>query len=130
MTIYQGVTLGGTGKERGKRHPTLGNNVVVSAGAKVLGSITIGNNVIIGAGAVVIKPVPDDCTVVGIPGRIVRVKGERVLSDEEHRMNLPDPVNEILNTCNYKIDMLEKELASLKQELKEKKEIGRQDKTK
>jgi len=130
VTIYQGVTLGGTGKERGKRHPTLGNNVVVSAGAKVLGSITIGNNVIIGAGAVVVKPVPDDCTVVGIPGRIVRVKGERVLSDEEHRMNLPDPVNEILNTCNYKIDILEKELASLKQELKEKKEIGQQDKNK
>jgi serine O-acetyltransferase len=130
VTIYQGVTLGGTGKERGKRHPTLGNNVVVSAGAKVLGSITIGNNVIIGAGAVVVKPVPDDCTVVGVPGRIVRVKGERVLSDEEHRMNLPDPVNEILNTCNYKIDMLEKELASLKQELKEKKETGKQDKNK
>src|SRR5450756_2727854 len=63
--LYQGVTLGGTGKERGKRHPTLGNNIIVSAGAKVLGSITIGNDVIIGAGAVVINPVPDNCTVVG-----------------------------------------------------------------
>lgn len=119
VTIYQGVTLGGTGKERGKRHPTLGNNVIVSAGAKVLGSITIGNNVIIGAGAVVIKPVPDNCTVVGIPGRIVKVKGERVLSDEEHRMNLPDPVNEILNTYNYKLGELEKELAGMKKEIKE-----------
>jgi len=117
VTIFQGVTLGGTGKERGKRHPTIGNNVVISAGAKVLGSITIGNNVIIGAGAVVIKPVPDDCTVVGIPGRIVKVKGERVLSDEDHRMHLPDPVNEILNTCNLKIEQLEKELGNLKNEI-------------
>jgi len=117
VTIFQGVTLGGTGKERGKRHPTIGNNVVISAGAKILGSITIGNNVIVGAGAVVIKPVPDDCTVVGIPGRIVRVKGERVLSDEEHRMHLPDPVNDILSTCNFKIEQLEKELADLKNEL-------------
>jgi len=114
VTIFQGVTLGGTGKERGKRHPTIGNNVVISAGAKVLGSITVGNNVIIGAGAVVIKPVPDDCTVVGVPGRIVSIKGEKVLSDEFHRMNLPDPVNEILNTCNLKIDNLEKEIEKLK----------------
>ncbi|MBM3712419.1 MAG: serine O-acetyltransferase [Actinobacteria bacterium] len=114
VTIFQGVTLGGTGKERGKRHPTIGNNVVISAGAKVLGSITVGNNVIIGAGAVVIKPVPDDCTAVGVPGRIVSIKGEKVLSDEFHRMNLPDPVNEILNTCNLKIDNLEKEIEKLK----------------
>jgi serine O-acetyltransferase len=74
--------------------------------------------------------VPDDCTVVGIPGRIVRVKGERVLSDEEHRMNLPDPVSEILNTCNYRINILEKELAGIKQELKEKKETEQRDKNK
>ena len=67
----------------------------------------------------VIKPVPDNCTVVGIPGRIVKVKGERVLSDEEHRMNLPDPVNEILNTYNYKLGELEKELAGMKKEIKE-----------
>lgn len=114
VTLYQGVTLGGTGKERGKRHPTIGNNVVVSAGAKVLGSITIGNNVIIGAGAVVINSVPDDCTVVGVPGRIVRIKGEKVLSDEYHHMNLPDPVNEILNTCSMRIENLEKEIGKLK----------------
>jgi serine O-acetyltransferase len=117
VTIYQGVTLGGTGKERGKRHPTIGNNVVISAGAKVLGSITIGNNVIIGAGAVVIKPVPDDCTVVGVPGRIVSIRGEKVLSDEFHRMNLPDPVSEILSTCNLKIDKLEKEIQKIKDQL-------------
>ncbi len=116
VTLFQGVTLGGTGKERGKRHPTIGNNVVISAGAKVLGSITIGNNVIIGAGAVVINSVPDDCTVVGVPGRIVKIKGEKVLSDEFHRMNLPDPVNEILNTCNLKIENLEKELKKIKEE--------------
>lgn len=117
VTLFQGVTLGGTGKERGKRHPTIGNNVVISAGAKVLGSITIGNNVIIGAGAVVINSVPDDCTVVGVPGRIVKIKGEKVLSDEFHRMNLPDPVNEILNTCSLKIENLEKELKKIKEEL-------------
>ena len=117
VTIYQGVTLGGTGKERGKRHPTIGNNVVISAGAKVLGSITIGNNVIIGAGSVVIKPVPDNCTVVGVPGRIVKVKGEKVLSDEDHVMNLPDPINEILNTCSLKIELLEEEVKKLKDEL-------------
>jgi len=117
VTIYQGVTLGGTGKERGKRHPTIGNNVVISAGAKVLGSITVGNNVLIGAGAVVIKPVPDNCTVVGVPGRIVNVNGERVLSDDEHRMNLPDPINEILNTCSLKIEHLEEDVKKLKNEL-------------
>jgi len=116
VTLFQGVTLGGTGKERGKRHPTIGNNVVISAGAKVLGSITIGHNVIIGAGAVVINSVPDDCTVVGVPGRIVKIKGEKVLSDEFHRMNLPDPVNEILNTCSLKIENLEKELKKIKEE--------------
>ncbi len=117
VTIYQGVTLGGTGKERGKRHPTIGNNVVISAGAKVLGSITIGNNVIIGAGAVVINSVPDDCTVVGVPGRIVKIKGEKVLSDEYHRMRLPDPVNEMLKSYKQKIENLEKEIAAIKKQL-------------
>ena len=122
VTIYQGVTLGGTGKERGKRHPTIGNNVTISAGAKVLGSITIGNNVIIGAGAVVINPVPDDCTVVGIPGRIVRIKGEKILSDQFHRMNLPDPVNEILDSFKHKISEMEKEMNVLKKEIRANKE--------
>ncbi|MBM3705451.1 MAG: serine O-acetyltransferase [Actinobacteria bacterium] len=124
VTLFQGVTLGGTGKERGKRHPTIGNNVVISAGAKVLGSITIGNNVIIGAGAVVVKPVPADCTVVGVPGRIVKIKGEKVLSDEFHRMNLPDPVSEILKTYRQKIAGLESELDTIKSELKKNKKKG------
>lgn len=114
VTIFQGVTLGGTGKQIGKRHPTIGNKVVISTGAKVLGSIEIGDNVIIGAGAVVIKSVPDNCTVVGIPGRIVKVGGEKVLSDEFHRMNLPDPVNDILSDCCARIEFLEKELEKLK----------------
>jgi len=118
VTIYQGVTLGGTGKEKGKRHPTIGNNVVISAGAKVLGSIEIGNDVIIGAGAVVVKSVPDRCTVVGVPGRIVKIGGEKVLSDEFHRMNLPDPVSEILSDCCARIDFLEKELKKMKKEKK------------
>jgi serine O-acetyltransferase len=118
VTLYQGVTLGGTGKEKGKRHPTIGNNVVISAGAKVLGSIEIGNDVIIGAGAVVVKSVPDRCTVVGVPGRIVKIGGEKVLSDEFHRMNLPDPVSEILSDCCARIDFLEKELKKIKKEKK------------
>jgi len=118
VTIYQGVTLGGTGKEKGKRHPTIGNNVVISAGAKVLGSIEIGNDVIIGSGAVVIRPVPDKCTVVGIPGRIVKIRGEKVLSDEFHRMNLPDPVSELLSDCSARIDFLEKELDEIKKKKK------------
>ena len=120
VTIYQGVTLGGTGKERGKRHPTIGNNVVISAGAKVLGSIIIGSNVIIGAGAVVIKTVPDGCTVVGIPGRIVKKRGEKILSDEFHRMNLPDPVNEILTSFDHKINKMESEINLLKRRIAQK----------
>lgn len=118
VTLYQGVTLGGTGKAKGKRHPTIGDDVVISAGAKVLGSIEIGNNVIIGAGAVVVKSVPDNCTVVGVPGRIVKIGGEKVLSDEFHRMNLPDPVSEILSDCCARIDFLEKEFKELKKEKK------------
>lgn len=106
--------MGGTGKERGKRHPTIGNNVVISAGAKVLGSITVGDNVIIGSGAVVIESVPDNCTVVGVPGRVVKVRGERVLSDEFHRMHLPDPVNEALRAYDDKIKLIEKELEEIK----------------
>ena len=120
--LYQGVTLGGTGKERGKRHPTLGNNVIVSAGAKVLGSITIGSNVVIGAGAVVINPVPDGCTVVCVPGKIVKIKGEKVLSDEFRRMNLPDPVNDLLTELKSRIDVLENEIKILKTKDKNKTE--------
>lgn len=96
--LYQGVTLGGTGNESGKRHPTLGNNVTVGTGAKVLGNITIGDNVRIGGNSVVVKDVPNDCTVVGIPGRVVKRNGCRVLSETFdascHRENMPDPVEE------------------------------------
>ncbi len=83
VTLYQGVTLGGTGKEKGKRHPTLGNNVVVASGAKVLGSFTVGDHAKIGAGSVVLRPIPAHATVVGIPGRIVVMKGQRVRTEAE-----------------------------------------------
>ena len=93
-TLYQGVTLGGTGKEQGKRHPTLGNNVMVSAGAKVLGSFKVGDNSKIGAGAVVIKEVPDNATVVGVPGRVVKDNDVRLPQEDMDQTNLPDPVEE------------------------------------
>ncbi|MBM6700592.1 serine acetyltransferase, partial [Bifidobacterium pullorum subsp. saeculare] len=97
-TLYQGVTLGGTGNENGKRHPTLGNNVTVGSGAKVLGNITIGDNVRIGGNSVVVKDVPSDSTVVGVPGCVVRRNGCRVMAEnfdaKKHRESLPDPVQE------------------------------------
>ncbi|HEY9852357.1 MAG TPA: serine O-acetyltransferase [Leptolyngbyaceae cyanobacterium] len=109
--IYQGVTLGGTGKESGKRHPTLGENVVVGAGAKVLGNIQIGNNVRIGAGSVVLRDVPSDCTVVGIPGRIVYRSGVRV-SPLEHG-SLPDSEAEVIRLLVDRIETLEQQLQQL-----------------
>ncbi len=111
--IYQGVTLGGTGKEKGKRHPTLGENVVVGAGAKVLGNIMIGNDVRIGAGSVVLKDVPSDCTVVGIPGRIVFRSGVKV--DPLDHSNLPDSEAKVIRTLLDRIEKLEEELTHLKQ---------------
>ena len=93
-TLYQGVTLGGTGKEQGKRHPTLGNNVMVSAGAKVLGSFKIGDNSKIGAGSVVLEEVPPYSTVVGVPGRVVRRYNESLPQDDMNQIDLPDPVRE------------------------------------
>lgn len=92
ITLYQGVTLGGTGKEQGKRHPTLEDNVLVSAGAKVIGSFTIGKNSKIGAGSVVVKEVPPNCTVVGVPGRIVKRENEKVPRSDMDQVHLPDPV--------------------------------------
>ena len=92
VTLYQGVTLGGTGKEQGKRHPTLEDNVMVSAGAKILGSFTIGENSKIGAGSVVLEEVPPDCTVVGVPGRIVRMGNKKVPRSDMDQIHLPDPV--------------------------------------
>lgn len=96
VTLYQGVTLGGTGKEQGKRHPTLEDNVMVSAGAKILGSFTIGENSKIGAGSVVLKEVPPNCTVVGVPGRIVKQDNVKVPRSDMDQVNLPDPVMEEL----------------------------------
>lgn len=109
VTIFQGVTLGGTGKEKGKRHPTIEDNVLIATGAKVLGSITVGENSKIGAGSVVLKEVPANSTVVGIPGKVVIQDGVRLQQKFNHN-ELPDPTGNRLNH-------LEKELASLKEEL-------------
>ena len=122
VTLYQGVTLGGTGKENGKRHPTIGNNVVVGAGAKVLGSFTVGDNVKIGAGSVVLKPVPANCTVVGIPGKVVKKDDQSMKHDEELRANhqadlehdkLPDPVEDALGNMEKRILELEEKLRQM-----------------
>lgn len=124
VTLYQGVTLGGTGKEKGKRHPTIGNNVVISSGAKVLGSFKVGNNVKIGAGSVVLKEVPDNCTVVGIPGKIVVKDGIRIKNDAEriakHQADLdhnclPDPVDEMLCSLRERLEALEKKVILLEE---------------
>jgi serine O-acetyltransferase len=112
VVIYQGVTLGGTGKEKGKRHPTIGNNVVIGAGAKVLGSFTVGDNSRIGANAVVLKEVPPNSTVVGNPGRIVKRNGVRVGKLDHHA--LPDPLIEICTDLQRQIDELKAELEQLK----------------
>jgi serine O-acetyltransferase len=122
VTMYQGVTLGGTGKEKGKRHPTIGDNVMISTGAKVLGNIKIGNNVKIGAGSVVIKDVPDNCTVVGVPGRIVVINGRHVLSAEVspidlHHDQLPDPVAEMMLCLQRKIQQLEDKVVALEEKI-------------
>ncbi|MEI1373383.1 serine O-acetyltransferase [Nostoc sp. UHCC 0926] len=109
--IYQGVTLGGTGKECGKRHPTVGENVVVGAGAKVLGNIQVGNNVRIGAGSVVLRDVPSDCTVVGVPGRIIYRSGVRV-APLEHS-NLPDSEAEVIRALVDRIEALEEQIQTL-----------------
>jgi len=108
VTLYQGVTLGGTGKEKGKRHPTLGNGVVVGAGAKVLGPILIGHHVRIGTNSVVLKTVPDHATVVGIPGEIVRNRHDAGMLDHTH---LPDPITE-------RLERLERELQEIKKEIR------------
>lgn len=116
VTLYQGVTLGGTGKEKGKRHPTLKDNVLVSTGAKVLGSITIGENSKVGGGSVVLKDVPPNSTVVGVPGRVVVQDGIKISKDLNH-CDLPDPVADRLRE-------MEEEISELKQMLKKVKEEG------
>lgn len=105
VTLYQGVTLGGTGKDTGKRHPTVEDDVVIAAGAKVLGPFTVGKGSKIGAGSVVLKPVPENCTVVGVPGRIVKQDGKRV--DSLNLVELPDPVLEEFRRLNARIHQLE-----------------------
>ncbi len=111
VTIYQGVTLGGTGKERGKRHPTIEDNVVVGVGATILGNITIGHGSKVGAGAVVVQEVPASCTVVGIPGRVVVREGRRIETVDLHHEDLPDPVVDMFRTLQHRIDRLESRLA-------------------
>ena len=145
VTLYQGVTLGGTGKEKGKRHPTIGNNVVVASGAKVLGSFTVGDHAKIGAGSVVLKAVPAYATVVGIPGRVVVMHGKRVgepvYTDEMMKLldtdidsaemveeqdvdlnhdELPDPVRDLMLEMSQRLETMEKRVKEWEQELQKK----------
>jgi serine O-acetyltransferase len=115
VTIFQGVTLGGTGKEKGKRHPTIKDNALIATGAKVLGSITIGENSKIGAGSVVLKEVPPNSTVVGVPGRIVIQDGKRIGKDLDH-CNLPDPISDRIKDLQAELTELRQELIELKKE--------------
>lgn len=110
VTIFQGATLGGTGKERGKRHPTIGNNVVIGAGAKILGNITVGEGVRIGANAVVVRNIPANSTVVGVPGRIARQEGRAFPGINLDHTSLPDPLAERLEKLQHEIDFIEGEL--------------------
>lgn len=114
--LYQGVTLGGTGKDKGKRHPTLGDNVLVGAGAKVLGPFTVGNNVKIAANAVVLNAIPDNCTAVGVPAHIVKMNGKKVhnVTADIDQIHIPDPVSLELCKLQAEIDKLKKEIAELK----------------
>lgn len=113
VTIYQGVTLGGTGKEVGKRHPTLEDCVVVGVGAAVLGDIVIGQGSRVGGGAVVVQDVPPNCTVVGIPGRIVVREGERIEAIDLHHEDLPDPIIEMFRCLQRRMDKLEQGCAKM-----------------
>jgi serine O-acetyltransferase len=115
VTVFQGVTLGGTGKEKGKRHPTIKDNVLISTGAKVLGSITIGENSKVGGGSVVLKEVPPNSTVVGIPGRVVIQDGKKIKRDLNH-CDLPDPIADRFKEMQDELDQMKKELTQLKEE--------------
>lgn len=117
VTLFQGVTLGGTGKERGKRHPTLGNHVVVGAGAKILGGIKIGDNVKIGANSVVLKSVPANCTVIGVPGRVIKTEGTRLPEATMDHINIPDPIAE-------RFEALDRELIELRKKLENREPNG------
>lgn len=113
VMIYQGVTLGGTGKDIGKRHPTIESGVMIGAGAKVLGPITIGKNAKVAAGAVVVNDVDANCTVVGVPGSVVRIDGERV--DDLDQIHIPDPLMNAIKANEAKIAQLEKEIKALEE---------------
>lgn len=118
VTLYQGVTLGGTGKEHGKRHPTIGNNVMISAGAKVLGSFTIGDNSKIGAGSVVLSEVPPNSTVVGVPGRVVKRGNVALPQETMNQTDLPDPVREDIINLQYADTELTNRLLELEKEIR------------
>ncbi len=111
VIIYQGVTLGGTGKDKGKRHPTIGDGVMISSGAKVLGPFTVGKSAKIGAGSIVLREVPPNATVVGVPGRIVRIAGKKIDECDELDQALPDPVEDDLESLAARVDDLEKRLS-------------------
>lgn len=114
VSIFQGVTLGGVSFNKGKRHPTIGNHVVIGCNASVLGNITIGNNVRIGAGSVVLKDVPDDCTVVGVPGRIVRRAGLKTCDEDLMHNELPDPMRDRINELECEIEELKRQMKELR----------------
>ena len=121
ITLYQGVTLGGTGKEVGKRHPTLEDNVMISAGAKIIGSFTIGENSKVGAGSVVLKEVPPNCTVVGVPGHIVKKDNISIPRNDLNQVDLPDPVEVEIQSLVEANQHLVRRIAELEQQLLNKK---------
>ena len=125
VTLYQGVTLGGTGKEKGKRHPTIGDNVMISAGAKVLGSFRVGENSKIGAGSVVVKPVPPKSTVVGIPGRVVKRNNIKVPHEDLDQIHLPDPIMTELKRIREENASLKKQIEELTAILKEREIVSK-----
>ena len=128
VTLYQGVTLGGTGKEHGKRHPTIGDNVMISAGAKVLGSFTIGENSKIGAGSVVLSEVPPNSTVVGVPGRVVKRNNQTLPRETMNHIDLPDPVKEDIAAIQKTNAELNSRLQAMEQEMQQlRSEIGKRE---
>lgn len=118
VTLYQGVTLGGTGKEHGKRHPTIGDNVMISAGAKIIGSFKVGENSKVGAGSVVIEEVPPNCTVVGVPGRVVRRNNQKLVREEMNQVDLPDPVNEDIKALQHENSEMANRVIELENQMK------------
>lgn len=128
VTLYQGVTLGGTGKETGKRHPTIEDNVMISAGAKVLGSFTIGANSKIGAGSVVLEEIPPNSTVVGVPGRVVKHENVSIPREDMNQIDLPDPVKEDILNLQKANSMLTNRLLDLEEELRSLKKRTKNDK--